>query len=52
MNSLNQLLPQAAKVWAGKGEIGPVSSGILLFREGAGQQQVGEGILGHPWIQL
>lgn len=50
MNSLNQLLPRAAKVLAGKGEIGPMSSGILLFREGAGQQQIEEGILGHQWI--
>lgn len=49
-NSLNQLLPQAAKVLAGKGEIGLISLGILLFREEAGQQQIGEGILGHQWI--
>lgn len=50
INSLNQLLPQAAKVLAGKGEIGPISSGIVLFGEEAGQQQIGEGILGHQWI--
>lgn len=50
MNSLNQLHPQAAEVLAGKEEIGPISSGILLFREEAGQQQIGEGILGHQWI--
>ena len=50
MNSLKQLLPQAAKVLAGKGEIGPMSSGILIFREEPGQQQIGEGILGHQWI--
>lgn len=50
MESMNQMLPQAAKVLAGKGGIGPISSWILLFREEAGQRQIGEGILGHQWI--
>lgn len=33
LNSLNQVLPQAAKVLAEKGEIGPVPLGILEFLE-------------------
>lgn len=33
MNSLNRVLPQAAKVLAEKGEIGPLSLGTLEFLE-------------------
>lgn len=50
MNSLNQLLPQAAKFLGGKGKIGPESSGIVLFGEEAARQQTGASSLGHQWI--
>lgn len=50
MNSLNQLLPQAAKFSAGKGKIGPESSGIVLFGEDAARQQTGASSSGHGWI--
>lgn len=50
MNSLNQLLPQAAKFLGGKGKIVPESSGIVLFGEEAARQQTGASSLGHQWI--
>lgn len=47
MNPLNELLLQAAK-----GEIDPIASGIVLFREEPGQHYTGEGIPGRQWIEL